>query len=139
MDINERTEIHRAVERRIGEIQMHKFIYNADNYIVGFFGLETEWAAVSDGISMKKYKCTESNDSYWLKTDDEILFIVDTNSRNVTFMSGEMDTLIVLSFIKRESNICINEDVSDDNLRLVTFLADMVGNLYKKKEGDKDE
>ena len=124
-----KTEIHRSVERYIRELNMETFIFKADNFIVRYFGLETDWVEVSAGIKMKKYKCTVDGYTF-LSKDDELIFIVDDASKNITFMSNDFETLMVFLFSKSIPEVSINEDVMDNHVHMLVFLSTMMQDIF---------
>lgn len=124
-----KSEIRRSVERYIRESNMETFIFKADNFIVRYFGLETDWVDVSAGIKMKKYKCTVDGYTF-LNKDDELVLVVDDMSKNITFMSNDLETLMVFLFSKAIPEVSINEDVMDNHVHMLVFLSTMMQDIF---------
>lgn len=124
-----KSEIRRSVERYIRESNMETFIFKADNFIVRYFGLETDWVDVSAGIKMKKYKCTVDGYTF-LSKDDELVLVVDDMSKNITFMSNDLETLMVFLFSKAIPEVSINEDVMDNHVHMLVFLSTMMQEVF---------
>lgn len=125
-----KTEIERAAENKVCDINFRGFIKRAHESLIQYFDQDTEWNVVEDGIVMKKYKCSHSELEY-LKDGDEFLFVVDTDSKHITFMASDMDVMMVFGFSNMTPELSVNKDTTDKNLPMLVFLVDLFTKSFK--------